>query len=236
MKVKFVLFLCLGIAVALISCKSGSKKVAGLAPNAHQVVAEEVLQTSSYTYVRVSEDGKEYWMAIDYADIKKGGTYFWLQGGEMKDFKSKELNRTFPTIFFVADFTDKPITSNAPKQGTAGPGRQRTAEKPGIVVQKAEGGVTIAELYAKRTSFDGKSVKIRGEVIKFSKDIMKKNWVHLQDGTKDGNNYDLTITTRDTVRAGEVVMFEGVIRLNKDFGYEYTYELIMEDAALRIKM
>ena len=61
---------------------------------------------------------------------------------------------------------------------------------------------------------------------------MNKNWVHLQDGTKDGTNFDLTITTLDSVKAGDIVVFEGKVTLDKDFGAGYFYEVILEDAKL----
>jgi hypothetical protein len=218
------------------SCNMGSKKAKNLAPNAHQVVAEEVIQTSNYTYVRVTEDDNEYWLAIETYDVKKGETYFWSQGGEMKDFVSKELKRTFPSIMFVADFTDKPITADT-KAGVPGKpqlqsmaGRQTAPEKPGIKVEPVKGGITVAELYAKKGTYAGRTVLIRGEVVRFAADIMKKNWAHIQDGTKDASGYDLAVTTKDTVKVGDVVVFEGVIAVNKDFGHGYTYEVIMEDA------
>ncbi len=61
---------------------------------------------------------------------------------------------------------------------------------------------------------------------------MGKIWIHIQDGTKDGENFDLTITTLDKAVVDDVVTFEGTITLKKDFGYGYFYELIMEDAKL----
>ena len=218
----------------VISCQSGSnKKNPNLAPNAHQVTAEEVIQTSSYTYVRVSSDERDYWIAINKAEVIKGETYYWSEGVPMKDFPSKELNRTFPVIFLVQDFTDKPITLDHLSPALPTTGNQRTPEKNGIVVKPAEGGITIAELYSKRDFFAGKPVKIQGEVVKFASGIMNKNWIHIQDGTKDADNYDLTITSQDFVKVGDAVVFEGVISLNKDFGAGYFYELIMEDASMK---
>ncbi|MCK5191648.1 MAG: hypothetical protein KAR12_16510, partial [Methylococcales bacterium] len=53
-----------------------------------------------------------------------------------------------------------------------------------------------------------------------------------QDGTEHGEKYDLTITTQAKVKVGDVVVFEGVISVNKDFGSGYSYEIIMEEAQL----
>ena len=219
------------IVLILNACQTGGKKkVEKLAPNAHQVTAVEVIQASGYTYVRAVEDKKDYWLATEKMEVKEGETYFWSDGIEMKNFTSKELKRTFPGIFFVQDFTDKPILSNSHAPAGAMPAKPQAAEKAGLTIPKAEGGITIAELYSKRKSFEGKTVRIRGEVEKFLPQIMNRNWVHIQDGTKDGNNFDLTINTQDTVKTGEITVFEGVVALNRDFGAGYTYDVIVENA------
>jgi len=228
------------VASLLISCQSGSNnKNKDLAPNAHQVKVEEVIQSSAYTYIRVSSDGREYWIATNKIDVKVGGTYYWSEGAEMREFTSKELKRTFRSIYFIQNFTSEPITIAKPEQNaapmgqTGAPGKQPAVEHKGITVPKLEGGVTIAELYAKRKDFGGQTIKIRGEVVKFSSGIMNKNWAHLQDGTKDGSNFDLTVTTHDSVTVGDIIVFEGKVSLDKDFGAGYFYEVILEDARLK---
>ncbi len=174
-----------------------------------------------------------------------GKTYYWLKGWEMTNFQSKELNREFASIFFIESLSEKPIlsedpmlsgksmTGESPMPAASMGGRQKVAEKQGVSVEKAEGGITIAELFANRKSYAGKSVKIRGEVVKFSPQIMNRNWVHVQDGTKDGNDYDLVVTTHDSIPVGSITLFEGVISLNVDFGSGYTYDVIMEDARVK---
>ena len=62
---------------------------------------------------------------------------------------------------------------------------------------------------------------------------MGKNWVHLQDGTGEPGNDDLLVTTQEEVAVGDVVVFEGTIVLNKDFGSGYSYEILMEEAKLQ---
>jgi hypothetical protein len=232
----FILFL----PILFQSCDLKSKKeTATLSPMAHKVKVLEVIQTSGYTYVRVSADGTEYWLAIDRADIEKDKTYYWTAGTLMKDFTSRELKRTFRTIVFVQDFTSKPILLDptpdmeSKMQAASAIGRQTPRAKTGISVERAPGGITIAELYAKKAAYSGKEVSIRGEVVRFSKEIMGKNWVHLQDGTKDSSGFDLTITTLDSLKVGDVVIFKGKISLKKDFGSGYFYEVLMEDGTIR---
>lgn len=66
--------------------------------------------------------------------------------------------------------------------------------------------------------------------MKYNKQIMHKNWIHIQDGTDYSGKFDLTVTSMDSVQVGNTVTFKGIIRLNKDFGAGYVYDVIMEEA------
>ena len=198
----------------------------------HTAVVQEVLQATSYTYLKVKEADKDYWIAINKMQIEPGTTISFADTLEMNNFHSKDLDRTFDKIYFVsridAGGSAAPHPSmTMPHQGTPEP------EKKEVSVEPAKGGVTIGQLYADRNSYAGKTVLVRGVVTKVNRAIMDKNWVHLQDGTSDSGNFDLTVTTTDDVKVGDVVTFEGKIELNKDFGAGYSYEVIMEDAKLQ---
>jgi hypothetical protein len=224
------------ILVTVLSCTSNKSSKDNLAPGVHMITAAEVIQGSNYTYLRATDDGEDYWMAIEYADIKKGGTYYWSMGAEMKEFTSKELKRTFRSIFFVQDLTDKPIIKTAaPEQKplTSMAGKQVAPEQPGIKVPKAVGGMSVAELYEKQGSIAGKTIKVAGQVVKYSGGIMKKNWIHIQDGTKFDGKYDLTVSTLDSAKVGDVIIVEGVAAVKKDVGAGYFYEVLIEDARLK---
>lgn len=231
MKLNLLILLAATIVLS-VSCKQKNKANENLAPNMHKVTAEEVIQSSGYTYVRVSEDEKENWIAISKQEVEKGKSYYYEAGIEMTDFVSKELKRTFKSIFFVDKFSDQPITNLKASTDNAPKGNQPAIAKEGIKVEPAEGGITIAELYANKDSYAGKTVKIRGEVVKYSAEIMGKNWVHLQDGTNSNGLFDIAITTSDVTKVGDVVTFEGSVTLKKDFGAGYFYEVIVENGKL----
>jgi len=151
----------------------------------------------------------------------------------MNNFTSKELNRTFPSIWFVSRFTATPILATEKSAGTATPqGKVPAVAKAGITITPAKGGISVASLYANKGTYAGKSIRIKGEVVKFNKQIMGKNWFHIQDGTNSNGSFDLTITTDETVKVGDVVTVEGIIALNKDFGYGYLYDVILENGKL----
>ena len=233
MKIKLnFIILVAGIIVLSVSCKTKNKANENLATNVHKVTAEEVIQSSNYTYLRVSEDGKENWIAISRQEVEKGKSYYYEPSVEMSNFVSKELKRTFTSIFFVDKFSDQPITAVKTSIDNLPKGNQPAVAKEGIKVERAEGGITIAELYANKDTYAGKTVKIRGEVVKYSLKIMGKNWVHIQDGTKSNDSFDITVTTSDVTKVGDVVTFEGTVALKKDFGYGYFYEVIVENGKL----
>ena len=227
------LFLIAATLMVAVSCQTKSKPSENLAANVHRITAQEVIQSTNYTYLRVSEEGKESWIAISRQEVEAGKNYYYEPSIEMTNFTSKELKRTFPSIFFVSKFSitpilaaEKVIISDQPK------GKQPAVAKEGLKVTPAAGGITIAELYSKKDSYAGKSVKIKGEVVKYNAEIMGTNWLHIQDGTKSNSDFDLTITTSDVVKVGDIVTFEGVVAVNKDFGAGYSYDVIVEEGKL----
>ncbi|KAF0196137.1 MAG: nucleic acid binding OB-fold tRNA/helicase-type [Bacteroidetes bacterium] len=233
--IKTISFIAL-VLFSLSACNRGKKIDAAenLPPGTHAVSVIEVIQTSNYTYLQVFENDQKFWMAVTRMEAKNGDVLYYTNAMEMKDFKSKELNRVFPSILFVNDPSLTPPTMKKMGKSTG----KITAERlKDFKVEPVNGGITIAELYGNKSKYNDKPVKIRGVVVKFSKNIMGKNWVHIQDGTESGNSYDLTITTMDFLDEGSVVTFEGIIRLDKDFGSGYAYDVIMEEAkSIEIKV
>jgi hypothetical protein len=96
-------------------------------------------------------------------------------------------------------------------------------------IEKAEGGYTIAEALAQKTELANKPIKVRGKVIKLTSGIMGKNWHHIVDGS---GSEKLIVTTKGTAAVGTVIVAEGALSLNRDFGMGYFYEVLMEDARI----
>ena len=101
-----------------------------------------------------------------------------------------------------------------------------------IKIDPVQGGITIAALFSEKSKYDGKTVMIRGKVTKVNPSIMGKNWIHLQDGTEFEGLFDLTITSDFVPAIGTTITVEGKIALNRDFGYGYTYQVLMEEGKL----
>ncbi|MBP2688102.1 MAG: hypothetical protein H6Q83_289 [Deltaproteobacteria bacterium] len=121
------------------------------------------------------------------------------------------------------------------KAGGGSEGAKAPASPEPIKVGKAKGAdaYSVSETYEKAGTLDKKTVVVRGKVVKVSRGIMGKNWVHLRDGSGTaGKDNDITVTTGDKVAVGDVVTAKGTVRVDKDFGAGYAYPVIVEDAKL----
>ena len=104
-------------------------------------------------------------------------------------------------------------------------------EKMEITIEATGTSISISELFKNKEKYNNTIVKIKGEVTKFNPAIMNTNWVHIQDGTEFNGKFDLTVTTTETLQIGDIVILEGKVTLNKDFGAGYLYAVIIENAA-----
>lgn len=188
----------------------------------------EVEQVANYTYLLVKAKGPEYWIAVPTMVVQPGETYQYQGGMLMEDFESKELGRTFDKVVFLEALFSESAGAH-PKAQEVTPGSQVSAEKSDVKVEAVEGTVSIGDLFSSPASYEGKAIRIRGEVTKFNAAIMDRNWVHIQDGTESNGKFDLTATSAESFTVGSVVTVEGVVILNQDFGYGYSYEILLEN-------
>ena len=195
------------------------------------------------------DTGKEkIWFAGPGCTVKAGDRLSLPAGMLKENFTSKTLNRTFEKIYFVesimAPAGPQPVCSLTPAQqppdvsSPADEGSSHIAapspagtDFSGII--KPPGGKTVAEIYGDKKSLAGKTVTLRGKVVKFNAEIMGKNWVHVQDGTGAAGANDLTVTTLGAAKVGDRVLVEGLVSLDKDFGYGYKYNVLIDNATLK---
>ena len=98
----------------------------------------------------------------------------------------------------------------------------------------AQNGYTVGEIFEKAASLNKQKVTVRGQVVKVNPNIMGRNWLHIQDGTGDPakNTHDLVVTSADIAEKGDIISIEGTLAADKDFGFGYKYDVIVEDAVL----
>jgi len=206
------------------------KKAHDLPQGTHEVTISEVIQTTKYTYFLVEEGDNEYWMAVTKREATKGDVIYYSNPLEMNNFVSKELGRTFPTILFVQNVSNEPIMYENAASPLMDQTKPETVKVDNVKINPVKGGISISDLYGEKNKYEGKTVIIRGVVTRYNHMVMGKNWVHIQDGTEYSGEFDLTVTTMDSLAVGNTVTFTGIISLNKDFGSGYFYKIIMEEA------
>lgn len=228
MKKLFVFAFLLSLVIA--ACDSENKPAENLPAGHHGVVVKEAVNAQNYTYIMVEENDKEYWIAVPQMEVKEGDVLYYSRSMEMKNFNSKALNRTFESVLFVDDISKTP----APKPEVVEHPKVNSTQKQNVTVQPLKDGQTIEQVYNTKESLAGKTVRVRGMVTKYNPDIMGMNWIHIQDGTGT-QNFDLSVTSKDKAELGKLIIVEGVVSLNKDFGSGYSYDLIVENAKVTVE-
>jgi len=190
----------------------------------------ETMSSAGYTYAKLDDGHRQVWVAGPETTIAVGAKVAKVSGTAMPGFRSTTLNRTFDLIYFVNVLT---VTGGAmPNPHGAAPTAPAT---PLGKIEPAAGGTTIAQLFATKDSLAGKSVVVRGKIVKVNNGILGKNWLHLQDGTGAGGTNDLIVTTDATVAKDDVVVVRGTVTTNKDFGAGYKYAVLVENATVTSK-
>ena len=219
----------------------------------------ETQDVTPYTYIRLDDGaGNEIWAAVPETQLEIGEEVALKGGDVMTNFSSKTLNRTFESIIFASgvvrgsenDAGRTPATaggSSADDVQSAGGPHGMTSQSSGgsaraivsftgVKVEKstAQNGYTVGELFDKAASLNNQKVTVKGMVVKISPNIMGKNWLHIQDGTGDPgkNTHDLVVTSQALAERGSIISLEGVLAADKDFGFGYRYDVLIEDAVI----
>lgn len=216
------------------------------APSETSGTVIETMDAAGYTYVYVDDGKEKIWAAAPQFAVSVGDQVVVPEGMAMHNYHSQSMNRDFPVVYFVESVLNasNPAavipTSSAMQMPEGHP--PITASNPAAEVDltnvpKADGGMTISEIYTGKADLSGKNVTLRGKVIKFSPQIMGTNWIHLQDGSGDqtAGTHDLTVTSNIQVKVGDTIVASGPLTLDKDFGYGYKYNLIMENATVNVE-
>jgi len=217
------------------------------------------LEAASYSYLQLKTKTGEIWAAVPKSQVKIGSEVKIENPMTMDGFESKTLKRKFERIVF-GTLSGSDAGGSARRQSAHGPG-PGPGPGPGMMtgshgmkpvggpvnlseykVSKAQGedALTIAELFASKSALaassasKGKKISVRGKVVKYSPGIMGRNWLHIRDGSGkvSDNNFDLTVSTVDQAKVGDVVLVKGTAKADRDIGAGYFYPVLIEDAKL----
>jgi hypothetical protein len=212
----------------------------------------ETMDAGGYTYVLLDTENGQQWLAGPATPTAVGDKIATAKGMEMRNFTSNAMDRTFDVIWFVGALEkDDGHTHDAEPTAAANPhggamggmgamsadaSQHTTTDQAGVEgVAKAAGGLTIAEVHAQSAGLTDRTIKVRGRVVKFSQNIMGTNWIHIQDGSGSEGTHDLTVTTDAVVQVGDLVLVEGPVSVDRNFGAGYRYPVIVEGAQITVE-
>jgi hypothetical protein len=242
MQSKLYFVVTLAASVAILACGSGpsasntSATAAGSQATAEQgdrVV--EVIQAGQYTYVQVDRNGEALWAAAPQFEVEVGDRVVLPANmTPMNDWHSTTLDRTWDVVYFAARITKAGAPAAGPAKLPAGHVKIDAALDYGQIATP-EGGKTVAELFAQKDALADKAVIVRGKVVKVTKNVMNRNWVHVRDGSGEAGTNDLTVTTSSLPAVGDTVVVRGNLHRGVDFGAGYVFDIIVEDGELTIE-
>jgi hypothetical protein len=229
------------VAAVLLLC-FGLVEAAGTPdPSATGAVTGKVLEAKdveSYTYLRLKTVDGEVWAAVSKVPVKVGDEVTIEDVALMQNFVSKSLDRTFEQIYFgtVGEKATEATVAGV-DLATMHASVARSTDVGDVSVARATGPIahTVAEVVAGRADLNDTTVVVRGKVVKFTPDVLGKNWIHLRDGSgsaTDGTN-DVLVVTEQVAGIGDVVLVKGAVHTDRDLGSGYAYKVLIEDATLQ---
>jgi hypothetical protein len=137
---------------------------------------------------------------------------------------------------FVWAADPSPTAPPGVNMGAMHAGMTKPVDVGDVKVAKATGpdARTVAEVNVQSAALKGKTVAVHGKVVKFTPEILGKNWIHLRDGsgTASEGTDDIVVTTKDETKVGDVVLVKGVVHTDRNLGSGYSYKVLIEDATL----
>ncbi len=192
----------------------------------------EAMDSGGYTYVLIRSASGDVWAAAPPTRVQVGQVVEVRDPMAMTQFHSGTMDRTFELIYFSSGLT---VPGGAKVPTGASTAKEQPTEAPKEQVARAQGGLTVEEIIAGKDQHVGQAIVFRGKVVKFTPQVMGKNWLHVQDGSGSQGSNDLTVTTDRIAAVGDTVLIKGTLLADKDFGFGYKYDLIIEDAEVTVE-
>ena len=229
--IKKLTIACVG-ALLSISTVMASNTATLIKDTNHKVKILETTNSGGYTYIKVDENGKQYWAAIPSSKVNVGDTIKIKEQTWMTNFKSKSLDKTFDKIMFADLGQRKGISGVKNVHGIHGQMKnKKTQEKPNpafnkdlVIAKNSAIKTTISELYNNTAKYKNKNVEVEAKVLQVSNKVMGNTWVKIFDG-KEAIIFRST-NENEKLKKDDKVKVIGTLNTDVDYGYGFKYELI----------
>ena len=243
-RINCILILCVCLSIGLLNTDIISSSYAAqrnteeeLQQNVPSTIdgkISNIINVPGYTYVEVETGNDKVWAAVPSTSVNIGKEVSFSTGTPMQNFYSKTLQREFDVIYFVDRLISNSGTTSIDNEAAAAHGSMDVQEAavPVEGIGKADGGYTVAEIFARGDELNGKPMRVRGQVVKFTAGVMNTNWLRIRDGS---TNQDLIVPTDSTAAVNDVVLVEGKLVINMDLGQGYVLPAVLQDAEVTIE-
>lgn len=181
--------------------------------------------SGGYLYLKVHNEGRDFWVVTspEYASLPVDTWIRFKEEVASPKFESKSLNQTLEDVIFTTELEFM-------RDLKADEHSEYITEVVEVSPYAKAGSKSLKEIFTNREKLKDKKVTTRAKVVKVSKNIQGRNWIHLQDGTAVEDLPLRIVTTSDkVVNVGDIVEATGVVRVDKEFGTGYVYKIIIEN-------
>lgn len=199
-------------------------------------IARSVADAGNYTYVELFENEEQtFWIAAPRFEAQVGDRIVFVPAMEQKDFHSQSLGRTFDRLIF-ASAAQTVDAAGRPKQPAAGNLEPHIASRKEVPkLEPPLGGMTIATVYADRLQLKGQEIHVRGTITKVNLGILGANWYHLRDGSGNATSGDLTFTSQQELRLGQIVTLRGKLEVDHALGGDHKFAIFAADPEIVVE-
>jgi hypothetical protein len=190
----------------------------------------------NYTYLKLQVEDKEIWIATFPRFLKvslnAGDKVEYTGGILMKDFESKALKKKFESILFITRIKvleKNSVSVPVDDVHSASKAEVKILPPDKGEIERAKGGKTIGEIFSEREKLKDKVVILQAKVMKVSKNILKRTWITLQDGTGTSPDDKIVFTTTGIANINDIVTVKGIVRTDVKIGGNYNYKVLLED-------
>ncbi|MDR2697054.1 MAG: hypothetical protein LBB40_01095 [Holophagales bacterium] len=239
------------LLTSVVGCqnKTDNAIVADVGISVSGVILEK-LDVAPDSYLRLQTDQGEVWAKVPIADLDTGSSVKIVRAQEMRQWDSPKLQKTFERLYLGQLETRSQAISHGTTHGGVVEAPQGMAQAMGQMgeagvsvgvnipkLDRAPGadGRTVAEIVINGLSLKGKTVSVRGQVVKATPGLKVPNvvggtWIHIQDGSgvQDKGTHDLTVATDETVNVGDILVLQGKVTID-DSGF-LGGRVILQDA------
>mgnify|MGYP007046921416 CR=1 FL=1 len=222
------------------------------APVTAQVV--EIVESGAFTVLRLADESTRAMVVTPAVSVAPDDSVTIRDFEVVRSFQARPGGRRYDVVLLAAHISGKSVRLRPFVEAVHDPGpglppghpplpERATVDvitiRDGQVVIETVTGIekadqAIVEIVGNREAFRDRFVKVRGKAVQVVTSL-GRTWVRLRDGSARGEQGELMVTTDVDVQAGDILLVEGTIGIDRDYGVGAHYVALLEAATLTVE-